>query len=92
MCSSFLSIEQDSSASANALWNMSLVYLLLGDYERGWPLYEARFKTKGFEKTTIPSSGMRIENLKQLRSYDASNGPLCVWRRNSVLSLSAIAE
>lgn len=26
-------------------WNMALAYLALGDYERGWPLYEARWRS-----------------------------------------------
>lgn len=28
----------------DAAWNMSLVYLLLGDFERGWPDYEKRWQ------------------------------------------------
>ena len=31
---------------AEAAWNQSLVWLLLGDYARGWPAYEWRFKCK----------------------------------------------
>ena len=32
-------------SSANSLWNLSLAYLLTGDYKRGWDYYEARFAT-----------------------------------------------
>ena len=37
---------------AMAKWNRSLLHLLRGDFERGWPLHEARWKTPGF---TSPS-------------------------------------
>jgi tetratricopeptide (TPR) repeat protein len=33
-------------ASVDAQWNMSLALLLRGDFENGWPLYEARHRTK----------------------------------------------
>ena len=33
---------------AMAKWNSSLLHLLRGDFERGWPFYEARWDTAGF--------------------------------------------
>jgi tetratricopeptide (TPR) repeat protein len=35
---------------AEAAWNRSLLWLLLGDYRRGWPAYEARWNCK---RTTL---------------------------------------
>ena len=40
-------VELESS-SANSLWNLSLAYLLTGDFSKGWDYYEARFATKNF--------------------------------------------
>lgn len=37
---------------AEAAWNQSLLWLLQGDYERGWPAYEARWRCK--RTTTLP--------------------------------------
>lgn len=34
-------------------WNQSLIWLLRGDYERGWPAYEWRFKCK--RSTSLPA-------------------------------------
>jgi tetratricopeptide (TPR) repeat protein len=38
---------------AEAAWNQSLIWLLRGEYERGWPAYEWRFRCK--RTTTLPS-------------------------------------
>ena len=35
---------------AEAAWNRALIWLLLGDYERGWPAYEWRWRCK---RTTV---------------------------------------
>jgi tetratricopeptide (TPR) repeat protein len=37
---------------AEAAWNQALIWLLLGDYERGWPAYEWRWRCK--RTTTLP--------------------------------------
>jgi hypothetical protein len=38
---------------AEAAWNQSLLWLLQGDYERGWPAYEARWRCK--RTTPLPN-------------------------------------
>ena len=38
---------------AEAAWNQSLLWLLQGDYERGWPAYEARWRCK--RTTPLPT-------------------------------------
>jgi tetratricopeptide (TPR) repeat protein len=38
---------------AEAAWNQSLIWLLRGDYERGWPAYEWRFRCQ--RTTRLPS-------------------------------------
>ena len=34
---------------AQAQWNLSLAYLQQGDFQRGWPLYEARWRTPAYQ-------------------------------------------
>ncbi|HKI35792.1 MAG TPA: DUF6165 family protein [Gemmataceae bacterium] len=38
---------------AEAAWNRALIWLLRGDYERGWPAYEWRWRCK--RTTTLPA-------------------------------------
>ena len=59
---------------------MSLVNLLLGDFENGWRQYEARLSTKQFTDRQFPTTG------PLLRSLDAAPNPssktsehLLVW-------------
>lgn len=40
-------LEQDPEYS-EALFSRSLAYLISGDFERGWPAYEARWKRSGY--------------------------------------------
>lgn len=40
--------------SIDAHWNRSLAWLLLGDYEKGWPEYEWRRQLKGFPIRSFP--------------------------------------
>ena len=44
-CEQALVIDPDF---ATAKWNRSLLHLLRGEFEKGWPLHEARWQTKGF--------------------------------------------
>ena len=46
--SSYDQALRTNPALAEARWNKSLTLLLTGDFERGWPLYEARWKSKYF--------------------------------------------
>ena len=57
-------VELDSS-SANSLWNLSLAYLLLGDYKRGWDYYEARFSTAQFDQISVPTTGPAPRTLEE---------------------------
>ena len=43
LCAHQVAVERDP-ASAGALYNLSLTQLRLGDWERGWPAYEARWR------------------------------------------------
>jgi tetratricopeptide (TPR) repeat protein len=47
-------LVQQSPDSPEAHMSRALVWLLLGDYERGWPEYEWRWKTKEFAGTARP--------------------------------------
>ncbi len=73
-------LEEEAKTASNALWNMSLVRLMLGEFPEGWSLYEARFGTKQFDKVNLPSSGPRVLRLDQLPSADAPpDQQLLVW-------------
>ena len=55
-------VELDQS-STHSLWNLSLAYLLLGDFSRGWEYYEVRFDNEDFEHVTVPTTGTRLRDL-----------------------------
>tara|TARA_B100000674_G_C37979240_1_gene981101 strand:- start:979 stop:2727 length:1749 start_codon:yes stop_codon:yes gene_type:complete len=69
-------------SSANSLWNLSLAYLLTGDYRRGWEYYEARFATENFEHCSRPTSGPQPVSLNEC-SRDPSR-PLVVWSEQGI--------
>ncbi|AII42085.1 hypothetical protein KR100_01515 [Synechococcus sp. KORDI-100] len=74
-------VELESS-SANSLWNLALAYLLLGDYSKGWKYYEARFATKQFSLSDIPSSlpsPISIEDCPKM-----PEPPMLVWCEQGV--------
>ena len=56
---SSLTLEDDSG---DALFNLALTRLLLGDYSTGWQLYECRFKTRQHDLTLefLKVNGYRI--------------------------------
>jgi len=72
-------LEQSSS---NSLWNLSLAYLLLGDYQRGWQYYEARFATKQFDLVTRPTIGTVPATLADCPS--PTDPPLVVWTEQGI--------
>lgn len=71
-------------SSPDALFNLALTLLLLGDYNEGWRLYESRFTTKQFKDTPIPSSGTWITKLDELQRH-ASQGVSClIWTEQGI--------
>ena len=75
-------VELESS-SANSLWNLSLAYLLMGDFRQGWQYYEARFSTKNFEKLSRPTTGPQPAELGACPT-DPSQVPLVVWTEQGI--------
>ena len=75
-------VELESS-SANSLWNLSLAYLLLGNFRQGWQYYEARFATKNFENFHKPSVGPQPQSLQDCPT-DPSQAPLLVWTEQGI--------
>ena len=69
-------VELEKS-SADSLWNLGLAHLQLGDYERGWPLYEARLHLKSFASTQPPTAGPMPSSLAECPRVGAP--PLVVW-------------
>ncbi|WP_222929892.1 tetratricopeptide repeat protein [Synechococcus sp. PROS-U-1] len=74
-------VELESS-SANSLWNLSLAYLLTGDFTRGWDFYEARFSTKNFSDYERPTVGSQPQSLADC-THDP-NRPLVVWTEQGI--------
>ena len=69
-------VELEKS-SADSLWNLALAHLQLGDYEKGWSLYEARLHLSSADPKQKPSVGPMLSNLDQCPK--ASEPPLLVW-------------
>ena len=66
--------------SPNALWNMSLVNLLLGDFENGWRQYEARLSTKQFTDRQFPTAGPLLRSLDDAPNLSSKTSEhLLVW-------------
>jgi len=63
--------------STKSLFNLSLAYLVLGNYLDGWCLYESRFSTESFAEVYPPSTGSTPVSLDQCPSADEP--PLIVW-------------
>jgi len=45
--------KNDSNLSPGALWNMALIYLSLGNWQKGWELYENRWLMDEFKNQII---------------------------------------
>ena len=74
-------VELDSS-SANALWNLSLALLLLGQYKDGWRYYEARFHTPDYKNISPPTSVDLPRRLDVLPN--CSEPKLIVWSEQGI--------
>ena len=66
-------------SSPDALFNLALTLLLLGDYPEGWRLYESRFTTKQFKDTVVPSSGPWLTSIDQLQEHARSGKAYLIW-------------
>ena len=73
---SSLTLQEDSG---DALFNLALTKLLLGDYVSGWELYECRFKTRNYYEYTRFPSGEWIQSTDCLLELASSNSPIVVW-------------
>ena len=62
---------------ANALWNLSLLWLFTGDYKLGWYYYDARFATRDYDEVETPTGGKRVYKLADLP--DPEGPELVVW-------------
>ena len=73
---SSLTLEADSG---DALFNLALTRLLLGEYPLGWELYECRFKTRQHDTYTKIPQGEWIQDPKSLRKLASTNVEFLVW-------------
>lgn len=69
-----LELEESSS---NALWNLALAYLLLGEFKQGWRYFEARFSTEAYASVVPPTAGPQPATLEDCPR--AGDPPLVVW-------------
>ena len=73
---SSLTLQDDSG---DALFNLALTRLLLGEYTLGWELYECRFKTRQHDTYTRIPKGDWIQDPNALRLLASSNSEILVW-------------
>ncbi|QNI83972.1 TPR repeat-containing protein [Synechococcus sp. PROS-7-1] len=66
-------------SSPEAVFNMALTLLLLGDYDEGWRLYETRFTTKQFSGKQPPCSGPWVLTMEQLQALAREQRRCLVW-------------
>lgn len=71
-------------SSPDALFNLALTLLLLGDYSEGWRLYESRFTTKQFRNTVVPSSGPWLTSLDQLLEQAKAGKACLIWSEQGI--------
>ena len=74
-------VELEKS-SADSLWNLALAHLQLGDYEQGWPLYEARLHLRSAPPRQIPTAGPMPGMLNQCPR--PGEPPLVVWSEQGI--------
>ena len=63
----------------DALFNLALTRLLLGDFELGWELYECRFKTRQHDSYTRVPKGEWIQSPERLRQLASDQAEILVW-------------
>lgn len=73
---SSLTLQEDCG---DALFNLALTRLLLGDYRRGWELYECRFKTRQYVEYTKIPEGVWVQSQDELYSLAKRKSELLVW-------------
>ena len=73
---SSLTLQEDCG---DALFNLALTRLLLGEYELGWELYECRFKTRQHDSYTRVPKGEWIQSPERLRQLAAEKSEILVW-------------
>lgn len=73
---SSLTLQEDSG---DALFNLALTRLLLGDYKKGWELYECRFKTRQHDVYSRIPRGEWIQCPDRLRQLASEGAEVLVW-------------
>jgi len=70
--------------SSDALFNVALTELLLGNYRDGWRLYEGRFATKQFNTTLVPPSGPWLNSLQECEQAAAAGQQILIWSEQGI--------
>ena len=73
---SSLTLQEDCG---DALFNLALTRLLLGQFELGWELYECRFKTRQHDTTSRVPKGEWIQSPERLRQLALDKAEILVW-------------
>lgn len=70
-----------SNGSAQALWNLSLAYLALGDYTKGWELYESRLSNSVEPISTPPISKPILDSIDH---PELPSSKVLVWTEQGI--------
>ena len=73
---STLTLQEDCG---DALFNLALTRLLLGDFKIGWELYECRFKTRQHDAFTKIPQGDWVQSPERLRQLADEGSEILVW-------------
>ena len=73
---SSLTLQEDCG---DALFNLALTRLLLGQFELGWELYECRFKTRQHDTYSRVPKGEWIQSPERLRQLALDKAEILVW-------------
>ena len=73
---STLTLQEDCG---DALFNLALTRLLLGEFKIGWELYECRFKTRQHDVFAKVPSGEWVQSPQRLRQLAHEQAEIFVW-------------
>ena len=71
-------------SSPEAVFNMALTLLLLGDFDEGWRLYETRFTTKQFNGKLPQCTGPWILSMEQLKTLARDQQHCLIWTEQGI--------
>ena len=86
---SSLTLQEDCG---DALFNLALTRLLLGEFRIGWELYECRFKTRQYEDYTQIPRGEWIQSPERLRQLAVDNENYWYGLNRELVTLFSLSD